>query len=314
MPREIHVSHRIRRERESRGVDAAIAELATEQHGVVSRLQLTRIGLSERAIDRRIEAKRLHRIHRRVYAVGHRNLTREARYLAAVLSAGEGAVLSHRSAADLWELRTAKERAVDVTVARNRRGDRTIRIHRDALDPAETMHRDGIPVTKPLRTLLDLAASVPQQELERAIRQAEFRKLATTGGLADAVHERIGKRGTKKLRQALVDLGEAPGMTRSELEDAFIRFLRRHRLPMPELNVEMRIGRRRIEADCIWRDQRVIIELDGRDAHHTTSAFESDRARDLALAAAGWLPARVTSRRMRWDRGALAAELRALLC
>ena len=114
------------------------------------------------------------------------------------------------------------------------------------------------------------------------------------------------------MRIALMHLGEAPGLTRSDLEEEFLRFLRKHSLPMPELNVELQIASNRIEADCVWPEQRLIVELDGRDAHDSTPAFESDRARDLALAAAGWRTGRVTSRRMRHDGPALAAELRAL--
>jgi very-short-patch-repair endonuclease len=115
------------------------------------------------------------------------------------------------------------------------------------------------------------------------------------------------------MRTALIHLGEAPGLTRSELEDDFVRFTRRHSLPLPELNVDMKIRGRRIEVDCLWRDQRVIVELDGRDAHDSTPAFEADRARDTALTAALWRVVRVTSARMRLDGQALAAELRALL-
>jgi very-short-patch-repair endonuclease len=313
MSREIHVEHQIGAERESREMDAALATLATRQHGVVSRDQLVRLGFGRRGIVRRIEAKRLHPLHRGVYAVGHRRLSREGRYLAAVLFAGEGALLSHCSAADLWELRATKEARIDVTVTRNRRGDRTVRIHRNASEPDDATTRHGIPITTPLRTLLDLAAVVPPPELERAIRQAVYRRLTTTALLADAVPERIGNRGVNALRKALIHLGEAPGLTRSKLEQSFLRFLRRHRLPMPELNVKMRIGGRAIEADCVWRRQCVIIELDGRDAHDSTPAFESDRARDLALVVAGWRTGRVTARRLRLDAAALAGELRALL-
>ena len=232
--------------------------------------------------------------------------------MAAVLLAGDGAVLSHCGAADLWELRASKEDEIDVTAGSDRRGDEQVLIHRDLLDARDTTIRFGIPVTKPLRTLLDLAACVPPQELERAIRQAVYRRLTTTAALAEAVQNRAGRRGNKNLRNALVNLGEAPGLTRSDLEQDFLRFLRRHRLPMPKLNVEMRIRSQRIEADCLWREQRVIIELDGRDAHDSTPAFESDRARDLALQAAGWRTGRVTSRRLRHDAKALAKELRAL--
>src|SRR5215211_498232 len=180
MPREIDIDHHIGGKRRSHQPDAAVAVLAGSQRGVVDRGQLLRIGVSRRAIDRRIQAGRLHVIHRGVYAVGHRHLSREARYLAAVLFAGDGAVLSHRSAADRWELRASKEPKIDVTVATDRRGDSTVTIHRNALDRIETTTRNGIQVTKPLRTLLDLATVADAKDLERAIRQAVYRRLTTT--------------------------------------------------------------------------------------------------------------------------------------
>jgi very-short-patch-repair endonuclease len=186
-------------------------------------------------------------------------------------------------------------------------------MRRDNLDPKDTMTRQGIRVTKPLRTLLDLAACVTDKELERAIRQAVYRKLTTTTLLAEAVHRRNGQRGAGKMREALERIHEAPGLIRSGLEQDFLAYLRKHRLPLPELNVEIRIGRGKIEADCVWREHKVIVELDGRDAHDNTAAFESDRARDTALAAAGWRVIRVTARRMRSDAKSLARELRAIL-
>ena len=267
------------------------------------------IGLDDDGIQWRIRAGRLHPIHRGVYAVGHLEIACEGRYLAAVLFAGDRAVLSHCAAPGLWELRASKEDKTDVTVPLDRRGDASVRIHRDALDPSETMTRHGIRVTKPLRTVLDLAGCVSENEIERAIRQAVHRKLTTTTLLAEAIRNRRGKRGTKRLRNALINLGEAPGLTRSELEDAFLRFLRKHKLPMPELNARILD----YEVDCAWPEQRLIAELDGRDAHLQLPAFETDRARDAALLAAGWPVIRITSRRMRHDGTALARQLRALL-
>src|SRR3954469_4524025 len=202
MRREIDTDRAIRGERRSRGVDAAMAMLAERQRGVASRAQLVRIGASDDGIDRRIRAGRLHVIHRGVYAVGHRHLSREARYVAAVLFAGDGAVLSHCSAADLWELRASKEREIDVTVRTDRRGDSSVTIHRGALDRIETATRNGIPVTKPLRTLLDLSTAVDDKELERAIRRAVYRRLTTTALLAEAVHERAGQRGTRAMKNS----------------------------------------------------------------------------------------------------------------
>jgi very-short-patch-repair endonuclease len=310
VPREFHVDDQIRRERESHALDRAIAVIAARQHGVISREQLLQLGLTPRQIRMRIHAGRLHPVHRGVYAVGHRRLSREGRYLGAVLASGEGAVLSHRAAADLWELRRSNEREIDVIASTHRRGDPRLRLHAHAISRHETTRRLGIPVTKPLRTLLDLAAVVKDvTQLERAIRQAVYRKLTTTTLLADAVQQRPGQRGTKRLRKALANIGEAPGLTRSPLEETFLRFLRKHRLPLPELNVRIR----GIEVDCLWRDRRVIAELDGRDAHHQLPAFESDRARDSALLAAGWPVIRITSARIRNDGQQLANELRAIL-
>ena len=309
MPREIDESVAIRRKRRSRNADRAIAALAARQHGVITYAQLARIGLSDSAIQRRLDAGRLHPLHRGVYAVGHPDVSREGRYLAAVLFAGDGACLSHRSAADLWELRASGEEETDVIVPVDRRGDATVRIRRDVLDPRETMTRHGIRVTKPLRTLLDLAACVEETELERAIRQAIYRKLTTTALLAEAVQQRPGQRGTKRLRTALSHIADAPGVTRSPLEDAFLPFLRKHRLPMPELNVRVE----GFEVDCVWHDQKLIVELDGRDAHLQMPAFESDRARDAALLAAGWWVVRITSARMQRDGRMLARQLRAML-
>lgn len=308
---EIDKRGAIRPFRRSHADEAALAQLAARQEGAISSAQLLRIGLSEDAVKRRIRARRLHRIHRGVYALGHGRLSRNGRYHAALLFAGDGAVLSHRSAADLWELRASKERDIDVTVPSDRRGDETVRVHRDQLDPRDTMTRDGIRVTKPLRTLLDLAACVENRQLERAVRQAIYRKLTTTTLLAEAVQKRTGQRGTSKLRKALIKLGEAPGLIRSDLEQDFLAYLRRHRLPLPELNVEMRVRGRRVEADCVWREQRLIAELDGRDAHDNTPAFEADRERDLVLMAAGWRTARVTGRRL--ASAQLAKDLKAIL-
>src|SRR3954453_19008558 len=142
MRREIDTDRAIRGERRSRGVDAAMAMLAERQRGVASRPQLIRIGASDDGIDRRIRAGRLHALHPGVYAVGHRHLSRKARYVAALLFAGDGAVLSHRSAADVWELRTSKEPRIDVSVPADRRGDSSVMIHRGAISGIETTVHD----------------------------------------------------------------------------------------------------------------------------------------------------------------------------
>ena len=290
-----------------------MATLATRQEGVVSRKQLRVLGLGEDSIDDAIAAGRLHPRHSGVYAVGHRRVSRTGRFLAAVLSAGDDAVLSHRSAASLWELRAPKEGGIDVIAMTHRRGDREVQIHQHQLEPDEIETCQGVPVTTPLRTLIDLASCVSQPQLEAAIRQAVYRNLTTTALLVDAVDRHAGRRGMRKLRKALINLGEAPGRIRSPLEERFLPFLRKHKLPMPELNGLLQLGDFKIEPDCMWQDRRLIVEVDGRDAHDSTPAFEADRARDAALTAAGWRVIRVTSWRLRYDGTALARELRTLL-
>jgi very-short-patch-repair endonuclease len=311
--RERHLEPLLAVSGDAREWDSRIASLATRQHGVVGFEQLIAIGLTRHAIATRVRAGRLHPLYRGVYAVGHRRLSREGRFLAAVLNAGNGAVLSHASAAALWGIRPERHVRIDVIGSAHRRSTGAVRIHRHTLGPTDITTSHGIPVTTPTRTLIDLAGCTDQRDLERAIRQAVYLQLTTTADLADAAEQHAGRRGMKNLRRALINLGEAPGLTRSRLEERFLRFLRKHNLPMPELNVEMQIRNLDIEADCVWHEQKLIVELDGRDGHDSTPAFESDRARDAALTAAGWRVVRVTSRRIRTDAQTLATELRALL-
>jgi predicted transcriptional regulator of viral defense system len=309
MPAEIHIDHVLRGEYGSRAVDAAISALAALQHGVVARWQLLDLRITPRAIEIRVEAKRLHRIHLGVYAVGHRALSREGEWLAAVLAGGAGAVLSHESAAALWELRPANARLIDVTAGPH--GKRPgIRFHRIALEPTEITTRKGIPVTTPERTIIDVAATLTPGQLERAIRQAEYDHLTTLATLARRLSSR---RGAAKLRTAIARAETGKGITRSKLERRFFTFLRKHGLPKPELNVDMRLDGRWIEADCLWREQCVIAELDSRDAHLNVHAFESDRRRDLELQAAGWAIVRITWRLLTEDPDALATHLYELL-
>jgi very-short-patch-repair endonuclease len=267
--------------------DWAIAQIAGRQHGVAVLTQLKAAGMSSRAVYRRVESGRLHRIHQGVYAVGHRALSSEGRWMAAVLACGEGAVLSHRSAAELWGLLPASRRWVDVTVpgdaGRVRR--RGIRVHRSLTLVAGCITRErGIPVTTPARTMADLGRVARPDELRQARRQAEF------------VGMRLGD--------------EAPSeRTRSELERRFLRLCRRHRLPLPEVNVE--IGGYTV--DFLWRERRLIVETDGWQAHRGRAAFEDDRARDVQLRLLGFEVIRFTYRQVTKEPALVARTLRALL-
>jgi predicted transcriptional regulator of viral defense system len=312
MPDPTALDHHIGGKPRSRAVDAAIAELAGRQHGVVSRAQLTRLGIGRRAIERRIQARRLHALHRGVYAVGHLALTREGRWLAAVLASGRGAALSHRSAAALWGIRVAASAFVEVTVPVARRGRGGIRVHHTVLPADELTSRDGIPVTTAARTLVDLAAVLTPTRLERAIARAELLRLSDTTSLAALLLRYPRRSGSAALRRLLAAAAQ-PDVTRSELEDRFLAFLDTHRLPRPETNVLLHLPGRTIEVDCLWRRQRLVVELDGYAAHGTRRAFDVDRARDRALQAAGLRVLRITWRHLAGEPRPLARDLVRLL-
>jgi uncharacterized protein DUF559 len=272
-----------------RRTDAAIADLARVQHGVVARAQLVALGLGRGAIDHRLAARRLHPLHRGVFAVGHRALTREGRWMAA-------------------------EPRIEVTVPRPRRARSGVRVHSSALRDDEVTRHRGIPVTTPARTLLDLAAVLTRQQLERAVDRAEVRRLASPTSLDALLTRHATRHGTAHLRAILAAGRIGATVTRSRLEDEFIPVLDAHRLPRPQTNASIEVpGYKRIEPDAMWRDERVIVELDGFDTHGTRGAFEDDRARDAALQAAGWRTMRFTWRQLESEPDAIVARLRAVL-
>jgi very-short-patch-repair endonuclease len=241
--------------------DGRVAEIAAQQHGVISQAQLIGAGLSTSTISRSVESGRLHRIHRGVYAVGHPGLSLYGRWLAAALAYGDRAAVSHRSAAELWGLLQPIDSPIDISVpgdgGRARRSG--LRLHRrTALPPAAMTRRYGIPVTKPAQTIVDLRGAVPPRELRRAIRQANVLGLP------------IGSEASRD-------------RTRSELEREFLHLCRKYGLPAPEVNV--RIGPHLV--DFFWRERRLVVETDGFRYHRGRQAFEDDRSRDLDLRSLG---------------------------
>lgn len=217
--------------------------------------------------------------------------------MAAVLACGEGALLSHRSAAALWSLGpyTIESAPMDVTVIERDSGRRHgIRAHRvHALAPDEATTRRRIPTTTPARTLLDLAAEVSGRELEAAVAEAERRRLATDRQVLALIARYPTRRGTRALRR-LLDRGTRPALTRSEAEERFLALIRRAQLAPPEVNVL--VGR--YEVDFLWREQRGVVEIDGFAHHSDRVAFERDRRRDADLAAEGYTVVRITWRQI----------------
>jgi very-short-patch-repair endonuclease len=293
--------------------ERALAALATRQHGVVARSQLVALGIGEDAIEHRLRLGRLQRLHRGVYAVGHGVLSRHGRWLAAVLSCGEGAVLSHWSAAELWGIRAGSRETIDVTLPRRSRNSSPIRRHCCVLPPDETTVEDGIPVTTVPRTIFDLAAASPVDVVENALREAEFLNLYDALSLGDLVARYPRSRGVESVRRALRRLEEEPaGRRRSRLEERFIPFLRHHCLPLPRLNAWIEAGGNRYQVDCLWSPSQ-IIELDGWQGHGTRSAFRDDRARDRRLRVAGYAVTRLAWSQLDDEPEEIAADLRSLL-
>jgi hypothetical protein len=287
--------------------DEAIGRLAERQYGVVARGQLLALGLGPDAVNYRLRLGRLHPLHRGVYAVGQRQLRREARWMAAVLAHGPGAVLSHRPGAAHWQI--LRDRGpCEVTVAKARRSRSGIRVHKARLPADEVTVHEGIPVTTVPRTLFDLAAVISQRELERAINEAEVLRLWDELSLDRLLDRYPGHKGNGAIRAALRGRRSGATATKSDLEEMFLTLTDGAGIPRPEINVRIE----GFEVDAVWRDARLAIELDGRDTHGTAAAFERDRERDRILHVAGWRPVRITYRQLRDTPRAVVRDVRLL--
>src|SRR4051794_7046642 len=306
MPDARHVVPEIDGQRDARSIDDAMAALAERQHGVVPRRQLTARGARADAIDHRVERRRLHPVHRGVYAVGHRKLTREGAWMAAVLAGGDGAVLSHRSAAALWGIRDTSAPDVSVIAVRPRRGRSGLAVCRITLAADEVTTHRAIPVTTAARTLLDLAALIDEHQLARAAERAEALRLGSPTSLAELVARYPGRPGVPNVKRLLDHGRVTPTTTRSELERRFLTLLDAAGLPRPLVNEPVDGAK---EPDFRWTRERLIVELDGFETHGTRAAFERDRARDRALMAAGWRVPQNTTRQLDAARSPPAAEL-----
>ena len=267
--------------------DARIARLAQREHGVLSTSELRASGLTDGGIHRRARTGRLHRLHHGVYAVGHVAVGREGRWLAAVKACGSGAVLSHQSAAELWELTARCPGPIHITVPGHRkpRPASGIAVHRSGtLTCRDATRRGRIPVTTPSRTLRDLRRVLPREQWEAAVDRTRSRGIPG----ADAADE---------------------PPTHSALERRLLRVCRRHRIQAPRVNV--RVGR--FLVDFLWLERRLIVEVDGYEFHKERASFEADRARDAELAVQGYRVLRFTYRQVTGEPGRVAATIRRML-
>jgi very-short-patch-repair endonuclease len=288
-----------------------LAELATRQHGVVGRRQLLPLGFTRDAIAGLLTRGQLIPIHRGVYAVGHRRLSAKGVWTAGVLACGPEAILSHRAALALHDLRPTPSGAVDVTVpGRTKKGRRGIRVHNvRALHADDRDEIDCIPVTEIHRALLDYAEIASRQQLRHAI-DAGLRREVLDQWKFDVLFARShGRHGLNPLLTTLEEIRGPALWTDSELERAFLALIRAAELEEP-LTQQILEGER---VDFFWPHAKFVVEVDGYDFHKSRAQFEADRRRDAKLMVAGYRVLRVTQQRIQFGSAALLSELIALL-
>jgi hypothetical protein len=299
-------------------VSAAVAGVAGQQHAVIGLWQLLELGWSATGAQKRAAVGQLHRLYRGVYAlVPAQLLTREGLWLAAVYAAGPGAVLSHRSAAALHGLRPRGGVRIEVTVpTRVRRRQPGIEIHRSTtLTDADVTRVNNIPCTTVARTQFDLAEVIGRPGLERAFDQAEILEVFDLRAIEDQLVRNATRRAAGLVRAVLDEhyVGRTP--TWNELEAALLALCRSIGVPDPEVNQWLVLpdGGPPIRPDFMFREQRLVLETDGRQTHRTQQKFEKDRRNDQRLTIAGWRPIRTTWRQVFRRPAELRATLLSLL-
>jgi very-short-patch-repair endonuclease len=289
-----------------------LALLAEKQHEVVARWQLALLGFTRHEIQHLVRQGVLHRLFPGVFTVGSRHLTREGRWMAAVLACGEKAVLSHRSAIALWGLRPPRSGAIDVTdPTRCHFGQPGIKVHRTrCLDPEDRAIRTGIPVTSVHRAILDFAETAPAQQVRLAIEMADRKELYDGYAMDELLARSPGRKGTKPLKAILNAMrGQTTPLTRSQLENRLLAGMRDADICEPQADVL-------IEGelvDFVWVEQRLVLEVDSYLWHNTRKDFESNRRRDTRLQLAGFRVIRATEQRIWHELDGLLIDLKRML-
>jgi hypothetical protein len=272
-------------------------ELVRRQHGVISREQLRRLGLTDDAIKHRLAVGGLHRVRRGVFAVGVPDLTSHRRWMAAVLACGDGAVLSHSSAASLWRIGPQQRSVVELSLpSLSHREVSDLRIHRrPSLRPRDTTVEYGIPVTTPIRTLIDMALRLDQPGVERMINEADKYNLTNPPQLRRELDDRAGEPGVAALRHILDR--RTFRLTKEELERRFLPLAAKAGLPVPLTGQVVN----EFEVDFYWPDLGLVVETDGLRYHRTPAEQARDRLRDQAHTAAGLTQLRFTHEQVRYE-------------
>lgn len=233
--------------------------------------------------------------------------------MAAALSCGPPGVVSHFSAAADSGILDPRDGWPHVTTPTRLHRRRGLILHSATLAPDEIRRVDGLPLTCVPRTLLDLATVLPPWRLERAMNEAEVRRLTDPLSLPDLLERYPRRHGTAAIRSILAAGRLGQDITKEELEARFRALLVERGISMPAFNASVSVEGAVLEADCLWRRERLIVELDGSGPHNTPAAIERDKRRDRRLAAAGWLVMRVTWRQLHDEPEAVERDLRRTL-
>ncbi len=279
-----------------------VGGLAARQFGRVSWRQLVDRGIGTTTIGRWVEEGYLQRVLPGVYAVGHAAPSYEGKLAAALLYAGSGSMLSHATALSWLGLTDRKYRRIEVSTPARHRGIRGIRVHcRRTVE--RTWHK-GLPVTSVTQTLVDFAAEAPLNRIRHALADAEFKGVLNLEEIESMLGR--GRKGSANLRRALERHQPQIARTRSELERRFLYLCETYGIPVPEFNV-------RVEGelvDAFWRDQRLVVEIDGDPSHATKARIENDRRRELKLRLAGYPVFRYTDDQLRLTPELIAADVK----
>jgi hypothetical protein len=272
-------------------------ELVRRQHGVVARKQLLDLGFSAMAIRHRVKVGRLYPMRTGVYAVGRPQISREGRWMAAVLACGEEAMLSHRSAAALWGFGEEHPHYIEVSVRRHSTLRRTgIRVHdRAGLWNRDLATRLGIPVTEPVRTFLDLASVTGPKTVERAINEADKLHVIDADSLREALDDHPGQPGIRLLRHVLDK--HTFRLSDDELERLFRPLAAAAGLPVPLTKHVVN----EFEVDFYWPDLGLVVETDGWRYHRTPSAQSRDALRFQTHVANGLTPLRFSHYQVKYE-------------
>ncbi len=276
--------------------DERVAAIAATQRGRVRRSQLLAAGIGQNAIDRMVARGQLHREHRAVYAVAPPLEVPLGSETAALLACPEGALLSHRSAAEVWRLVTPSDHPIDVLIAGRQAGAPAgVRVHRTrSLLPGDMRIRGGLPVTSPARTISDLAAgALNARQVERALDEALVSRILHPAQLQGVLSRSTGRRGASLLRSLLARGGQTT-LTRSQTEELFLSLVRQAGLPPPLVNTRLH----GYEVDFLWPEQGLVVEIDTYRYHGTPAAFERDRRKAAVLTAAGLRVIRATGEQL----------------